>query len=73
MTPWETSIASSLVATMSTEELRLYSQVPTEINLEMSHPHNISIPFFREFKAFYKFSLHTKLYVCMGFYGIVRD
>ena len=35
-TPRETPTASSLVSTMSTEELRLYNQVPTEISLEMS-------------------------------------
>ena len=28
-TPWETPIASSLVAAMSAKELRLYSQIPT--------------------------------------------
>ena len=35
-TPQETPTASSLVAAMSIEELRLYSQAPTEISLEMS-------------------------------------
>ena len=35
-TPWETPIASSLVAAMSTEELRLYNQIPSEISLETS-------------------------------------
>ena len=35
MSPWEKPTASNLVATMSAEELRLYNQVPTEINLEM--------------------------------------
>ena len=34
--PWETPTASSLVVIMSVEELKLYSQIPTEINLEMS-------------------------------------
>ena len=34
MTPWETPTASSLVATMSVEKLRLYSQVHVEISLE---------------------------------------
>ena len=36
VTPWETPTASSVVAAMSTEELRLYNLVPTEISLEMS-------------------------------------
>ena len=36
VTPWETPIASSLVAAMSIEELRLYSHVFIEINMEMS-------------------------------------
>ena len=36
MTLWEKPIASSLVAAMSAEELRLYNQVPTEIILEIS-------------------------------------
>ena len=36
MSPWEKPIASTLVAAMSAEELRLYNQVPTKINLEMS-------------------------------------
>ena len=36
VTPWETPIASSLVAAMFAEELRLYSQVPAEISLEVS-------------------------------------
>ena len=35
-TPWETPTASSQVVAMFAEELRLYSQVPTEISLEMS-------------------------------------
>ena len=35
-TPWETPTASNLVAAMSAEELRLYSQVPVKISLEMS-------------------------------------
>ena len=35
-TPRETPIASSLVVVMSAEELRLYSQIPDEINLETS-------------------------------------
>ena len=34
--PRETPIASSLVAAMSAEELRLYNQVPIEISLEIS-------------------------------------
>ena len=34
-TPRETPIASCLVTAMSTEELRLYSQVLAEISLEM--------------------------------------
>ena len=33
-TPRETPTASSLVAAMSTEELRLYNQIPTEISVE---------------------------------------
>ena len=32
----ETPIASSLVVAMSSEELRLYNQIPTEISLETS-------------------------------------
>ena len=36
-TPLETPTASSLVAVMYIEELRLYNQVPTEISLEMSN------------------------------------
>ena len=36
MTPRETSIARSLVAAMSIEELRLYNQVLVKISLEMS-------------------------------------
>ena len=36
MTPREAPTASSLVASMSVEELRLYSQVPAEICLKMS-------------------------------------
>ena len=36
VTPQEMPTASSLVTAMSTEELRLYSQVPAEINLEIS-------------------------------------
>ena len=35
-TPRETPTTSSLVTAMSIEELRLYSQVPSEINLEIS-------------------------------------
>ena len=35
-TPWETPTTSSLVAAMSVEELRLYSQILTKINLETS-------------------------------------
>ena len=35
-TPQETPTANSLVVAMSTEEMRLYSQVPAEISLEMS-------------------------------------
>ena len=35
-TPRETPIASGLVAAMSTEELRLYNQIPIEISLETS-------------------------------------
>ena len=35
-TPRETLTASSLVAAMSAEELRLYNQIPAEISLEMS-------------------------------------
>ena len=35
-TPRETPNAISLVVVMPTEELRLYSQIPTEINLKMS-------------------------------------
>ena len=35
-TPQETPIVSSLVAAMSTEELRLYSQISTAISLEIS-------------------------------------
>ena len=34
---WFLPTASSLVATMSAEELRLYSQVPTEIGLKVSN------------------------------------
>ena len=34
-TPRETPSASSLVAAMSVEELRLYNQIPAEISLEM--------------------------------------
>ena len=37
MTPREKPIASNLVVVMSTEELRLYSQVPAEINLKVSN------------------------------------
>ena len=37
VTPQETHTASSLVASMSIEELRLYCQVPAEISLEMSN------------------------------------
>ena len=33
-TPWEMPTASSLVAAMSIEELRLYNQIPIEISLE---------------------------------------
>ena len=33
-TPRETPIASSLVAAMSAEELRLYIQIPSEISME---------------------------------------
>ena len=36
-TPRETPTVSSLVAAMSIEELRLYSQIPTEISLETSN------------------------------------
>ena len=36
MTLRETPTASSLVYAMSAEKLRLYSQVPTKISLEMS-------------------------------------
>ena len=36
VTPWEMIIASSLVAAIFAEELRLYSQIPAEINLEVS-------------------------------------
>ena len=42
MTPWETPTTSSVVAATSTEELRLYNQVPTEISLEMSDGSAIS-------------------------------
>ena len=35
-TPRETPTASSLVTAMSVEELRLYSQIPVEISMEMS-------------------------------------
>ena len=35
-TPWETPTASSLVAAMSVEELRLYNKIFAEISLEMS-------------------------------------
>ena len=35
MTPRETPIASNLVVVVSIEELRLYSQVPIEIGLEV--------------------------------------
>ena len=35
-TPWETPTASSLVASMSIEEPRLYGQILTEISMEMS-------------------------------------
>ena len=35
-TPRKTPTASNLVATTSVEELRLYSQVPAKISLEMS-------------------------------------
>ena len=35
-TPKETPIASSLIAAMSVEELRLFSQIPIEISLETS-------------------------------------
>ena len=35
-TPRETPNASNLVVVMPTKELRLYSQIPTEISLEMS-------------------------------------
>ena len=35
-TPQETPTTSSLVATMSVEELRLYNQIPTEISFEIS-------------------------------------
>ena len=41
--PRETPTTSSLVAAMSTEELRLYSQVPVEISLEMSDGSTASI------------------------------
>ena len=34
---------SSLVAAMSTEELRLYNQIPAKINLEMSYESTTSI------------------------------
>ena len=34
-TSWETPIVSSLVVAMSVEELRLFSQVPTDIILEV--------------------------------------
>ena len=36
-TPWETPIVSSLVAAMSVEELRLFSQVPADIRLEVEN------------------------------------
>ena len=36
-TPRESPTASSPVAAMSAEDLRLYSQIPTEINLETSN------------------------------------
>ena len=36
-TLWEMPTASSLVAAMSAEELRFYSQVPVDIGLEMSN------------------------------------
>ena len=35
-TPRETPTTSSLVTAMSAEELRLFNQIPTEINLETS-------------------------------------
>ena len=35
-TPWETPTVINLVAAMSTEELRLYSQIPVKISLETS-------------------------------------
>ena len=40
--PGETNTASSLVAAMSVEELRLYSQILTEISLETSDDAAIS-------------------------------
>ena len=36
-TPRETPTTSSLVVVVSTHELRLYNQVPTEIDLDMSN------------------------------------
>ena len=43
VTPRETPTASSLIAALSVEELSLYSQVPSEINLEMSDGSTTSI------------------------------
>ena len=42
-TPREMPTASSLVTVMFAEELRLYSQIPTEISLEMSDGATTSI------------------------------
>ena len=42
-TPRETHVARNLVAAMSAEELRLYSQIPTKIGLETSDGAAISI------------------------------
>ena len=42
-TPREMATASSLVVAMSTEELRLYNQVPAEISLELSNSPTTSI------------------------------
>ena len=42
-TPWESPTASNLVATMSTEELRSFCQVPSDISLELSDGAAVSI------------------------------
>ena len=42
-TPWESSIASNLVAAMSVEEFRSFCQVPVDISLELSDGAVVSI------------------------------